>query len=112
MSDLSFDLEAMEGDNSCSPACENGGVCQNSICFCESPHAGDSCQDKLDVHIRVGLFYFFLLCVAALVVGFLIAFALKFCYDSCCGRSEEDEAAEEESDEDSEQEGEIRGWTK
>ncbi|CAG9313956.1 unnamed protein product [Blepharisma stoltei] len=82
----SYNVSAVEGDNSCSPACINGGYCQNQICFCKSPYAGHYCEEDLGIVTRVNFFVLFLMIIGGLIIGFLLAFVVRFIWDCLCIR--------------------------
>lgn len=84
--DRPYDTEEMEGESYCDPACENDGLCLNTICFCKSPYSGDYCEDELTVGTRLSIVLFIVLILVFIGVGFLSAFAFKFIYDLCCIR--------------------------
>lgn len=91
-----YNYALLEGDNSCSPPCTDHGRCVNGICFCKDPYHGDTCQDKLDTDPRVSIALFIVIQLLALIIGFMLAFIIKCCYDVCFNREPNEEELEDD----------------
>ena len=78
---LNYDPAALEGDQSCSPACGINGVCQNGICFCKSPYGGSYCQTDLGVTTRIDIMLLIVFIIVGFCIGFILVFVLQFIWD-------------------------------
>jgi|688.fasta_scaffold2664826_1 hypothetical protein len=92
---LSYDSKAIEGDDSCNPACINKGICQNGICFCEQPYSGVYCEDELDLETRVSPLTLIVMILGGFVIGYISVFLCKFCMNVF---EKEPEEGEEDGD--------------